>query len=298
MNNTLILSSFISGYFRNAHKYISEIYKTNYPTKIEKHLRKISIKLNIFPKYFLNSWFEKLDQYSTIILFDNGHSENLIKIIKKKNPNIRIIFWYWNPVYLSVPVSKIPKECEIWSYREADCRTYGLRQNTQFFIEQEFKDQSSEIIQDVYFLGCDKNRSNILYNLSKVLQKHNISYKFVLTKFKNSKESFIKYSNKISYEENIKNIFESKVVVDIVDDNQKTGVSLRPFESAICHRKLISNDCYLKNLQFYSPNNIFILGVDEEDKLRDFINTPYDTSIDNKLNYYEIKEWINRFFQV
>ena len=66
-------------------------------------------------------------------------------------------------------------------------------------------------------------------------------------------------------------------------------------ESLFYEKKLITDNIKVKDLSFYHPNNIFILGVDELSNLDTFIKKPYHKVSSNIINYYSFKEWLNRF---
>jgi len=303
MKNMLILSHNIDDYLLGGSKFITELYPNDTDSKLMRVLRKISLATSLGVKSVLNEWYEECEKYDTIILFDTGNADYLIRLIHKKAPKARLILWYWNPIEKTISIDKINRQyCEIWSYHKGDCEKYNLNYNTQFFIPDnktlnaENIEENGPIYQDVYFVGADKNRSQLLHEIEVVLIKNNISYKFVLTKFKkNSKKTNIPYSKPISAEESAVNVECSKAVIDIVEETQAGGFTLRPLEAAQHKKKLITNNKKIMDIKFYNPNNIFVWGVDSVEGLKKFIDSPYDESTDSETKFYSIDSWLKRF---
>ena len=59
------------------------------------------------------------------------------------------------------------------------------------------------------------------------------------------------YSDYISYEENIKNILYSKVILEVIQENQ-SGNTLRYQEAILYNRKLLTNNENIINMPFYN----------------------------------------------
>lgn len=67
----------------------------------------------------------------------------------------------------------------------------------------------------------------------------------------------------------------------------------RPFLALSNNIKLVTNNKKIKDMDFYSPDNIFILEDDNISDLCDFLKNPID--IKNDLKYYSLSEWKERF---
>lgn len=315
MAKTLVLATNIDQYLVNGSYCITELYAHNTKNRILRSIRKVSLKTGIGVKLFLGNWYSKCKCYDSIILFDTGNANYLIKLLHRKVPECRLILWYWNPVERTISINSIDSRyCEVWSYHTDDCRKYGLHFNTQFFISDDNikrinagreinknilsnQNPQKSIKQDVYFVGADKNRTPILYEIERVLKKNKITYKFILTMTNGSRETSIPYSKSISAEESRENVNSSKAIIDIVDVSQASGLTLRPLEAAMSKKKLITNNKNIAKMKFYNPNNIFIWGMDKEENLKVFINSPYDTSTDTQIDFYSYDSWLMRFWE-
>ena len=76
---------------------------------------------------FFGNWKKKLTKYDKVILFDNGFQNIIAKYIKSKNPNIKIILWFWNPVISSSQLFLNNKYIdELWTYSKQDAKKYNM----------------------------------------------------------------------------------------------------------------------------------------------------------------------------
>ena len=89
-------------------------------------------------------------------------------------------------------------------------------------------------------------------------------------------------------------IAESKCILDYNQEGQ-VGLSLRPMEALFLERKLITNNTDIKNYDFYNHDNIFILGEDNINEIKEFINKPYKKIDQDIIDYYDFDQWLNRF---
>ncbi|NLT08223.1 MAG: hypothetical protein GXY08_01805, partial [Ruminococcus sp.] len=73
------------------------------------------------------------------------------------------------------------------------------------------------------------------------------------------------------------------------------GLTLRNMEAIFNGKKQITDNTAIRKYNFYSRDNVFILGEDDFSKIEEFVRTPslgYDRKI---VNYYTFDEWIKRF---
>lgn len=274
---------------------VSAYKKTNLLLRI---IRKIHFNLKIKNK---DIWFKKnnnLENYEIILIFDPAINKNYLEYISNLYSQKKIILWYWNPVRYSINPKEINNKIEKWSYSIEDCGNYCLNYNTTFYFKDlvdRFVSNKAELEYDIYFVGRDKGRLDILLNYKKQFEALGLSASFHITpdecylKWKNSK-----YKHNISYDEIIEQINKSKSILDIVYD-QSDGLTLRVMESIFFEKKLITNKKNIKEYDFYNKNNIFILEEDNIEDLNNFINGSYATLPDNIIAKYEFKNWIQRF---
>ena len=100
----------------------------------------------------------------------------------------------------------------------------------------------------------------------------------------------------ISYEDNIRNVISSKCVLEICQEGQH-GLTLRALEAMLCHRKLITNNKSIVKEDFYNPQNIFIIGVDNNQNVKDFIDSDFVVGDESILKKYDFNNWLNSFIE-
>lgn len=142
---------------------------------------------------------------------------------------------------------------KIYSFDNSDCKTFGF----SYFVQPISKLRHIENKQpkyDLYFLGRTKRREN---ELLKMVDKYNkilnLNIKIVSDN-QAEKEKLLSsgvYSDYISYEENIKNILYSKVILEVIQENQ-SGNTLRYQEAILYNRKLLTNNKNIINMPFYN----------------------------------------------
>jgi hypothetical protein len=262
-------------------------------------LRTLILKLKLpIKKLLFRHWIDEANKVEAIILFDISNALAILLYLRKKFPNKRIILWYWNSVARTICPDKIKKNgFEIWSFDNVDCKTYGFSRNTQFYFEGNLNRafELSDFHEEVLFVGANKDRAEYLDQIAELFLKYGITFNFRVVGVSEYTPKNFTYSEGITYPKLLGMIKNTKVVLDIVSMGQ-LGLTLRPIEALFFKKKLITNSISIKNEPIYNPNNVFILGYDDETKLRGFIDLPYDDSKNKELeDYYSEKGWLKRF---
>lgn len=257
-----------------------------YKCKDKNILFRIFRKLDLdIVRIFFGSWKKQIKDYEYFILFDNYYNGIVSKYIKRKNPNSKIILWFWNPISEYSKSYLLHKNIdEVWTYDKNDAKKYNIKYNSQFY-NKEIACPKLEIKQDVIFLGMNKGRKDIIGSYNNQFINNQLKTKICI--IETSKEA-------ISYNEYLKLVGESNAILDIVMDNVP-GLTLRCMESLFFNKKLITNNLDIENYDFYNPNNIFILGKDNMDNIKQFINSPYEPIDEDIVKYYDFEEWLKRF---
>lgn len=273
---------------------VAQVYK-KLPS-VMRILRRIQIELNIpwiFP--WIASWKKKINDYETVIIHASKITPPVVKFIRRKNPDVRIIVWYWNPVGKCVGIDQFTDvDCEIWSFDQEDCARYGLKHNTQYYFNN-ISLKATQAKFDVLFVGGDKGRIKRLVDIKQKFDNLGISNYFHITptgrKYKVYKEI---YKKRIPYTKVLDYISECKAILDYVSEKQ-SGLTLRPLEALFFRKKLITNDKTIVNKDFYKKENIFVLGKDDIENLPQFLSTPYKFIEEEIVNKYDFDSWLERF---
>lgn len=238
-----------------------------------------------FLKIFFDKWKNNISQFDRVILFDNGYHPNIAKYIRKKNKNAKIILWYWNPLVINgQKVFKDKNVDEVWTYNRFDAQKLGIKYNSQFYHKIDMVN-NREIESDVIFLGRDKNRDNGIIDIKTTLEKYKIKCNFRVIRNENEY---------VTYNEYLNEILSCRCILDF-NVTSLNGLTLRPLEALFLKKKLITNNKDIINYDFYRPNNIFVLDVDDMSKIKEFIESPYEDIDEDIVNYYDFYEWLQRF---
>ena len=287
---------------------VAAIYKSR--NKLTKPLFKLQYHMELLYHYryiWYGNWKKYLEQYHTVILFDVFEDTDIIDYIQSNYPKIRIIVYYYNPIYNQYFLKKIGfTGVEIWSFDLCDCKKYRLKYNPQFY----FRDINSlsscsdcksknvkDYLYDIIFVGKDKGRSPLLMKLNKTFTNRGVQSFIRICPDKESSYSkeyeqfFIKH---IPYETYLEYLRQSKCVLDIVQKAQQ-GLTLRIMEAIFFNKKIVTNNTAICGMKLYDKRNVYVIGVDNRD-LIEFIKAPrYDWG-EGIRNQYVFSEWLHRFF--
>jgi hypothetical protein len=264
--------------------------------KFLKAVRRIYVKMKFLPvEPWLESWKNDLNQFELVILHASKLTPPVARYIAKKNARIRLIVWYWNPVSKCVSVDEFSSESsEIWTFDEDDAKTYSLHKNTQYYFKDIEIDRDS-IKYDAFFVGSDKGRLSELKAIESVLNDEGLNTYFHIVGSRAKRKKSVYSGERLEYGMVLKYISETRAVVDVVSEKQ-SGMTLRPLEALFFRKKLITTDKSVANRDFYSPNNIFIIGVDSISNITEFLNLPV-CEIDSLFDWYDFDSWLLRFIE-
>lgn len=257
---------------------IEELYFLNTDKLLFKLLKKIKI-------FILGKWKKEINKYDKFIIFESLYNEKVTKKIKRTKKENKVILYFWNYIDDNNKYILNDKNIdEFWTFDKNDAQKYNMKYNPQFYIKN-IKIQGEQNKYDVLFLGRPKTRKKDIVDLEKKLKEEGIQTNFKI--IENEKDY-------VSYDEYLKMIAESKCILDYNQEGQ-VGLSLRPMEALFLERKLITNNTDIKNYDFYNHDNIFILGEDNINEIKEFINKPYKKIDQDIIDYYDFDQWLNRF---
>jgi hypothetical protein len=156
------------------------------------------------------------------------------------------------------------KGIEIWSFDEADCKTYALKQYSQFVRKFPLNAIPNPAI-DLLFVGRNKGRKAMVDKLGVSLSAAGFR---VYTRITGS--DGIKL---ISYQEYLALVANSKCLLDVTQDGQN-GLSLRPIEAALYGKKIITTNAAVRKTALYNANNVLVLtDATTTDEIAKFLKT-------------------------
>lgn len=220
------------------------------------------------------NWEKECTAFDVVVLFDTrpNYAYYAEKIEKACKNTTRLVLYFWNPISYSSDFKKLSPRWELCTFSKDDASTYKMRYVETFYNPQWPEYQSIEITNDVFFIGTEKGRGQILSNVKAELLLRDLLPDFRIA---NNRKAFYskKYSRYLPYQDVIKLIHRSRAILEILQSGQ-TGLSLRCMESLYFNKKLITNNESIRQSILYSPDRVFIIGLDSWDNLKEFLNNP------------------------
>ncbi len=257
--------------------------------KLLRAIRRIWLYYNLpFSIIWFGDWIRRINNYNHFIIHASEMTGTVASWIHHFNPTARIIYWYWNPVNkYSNPYRVKDKNVEFWTFDAGDAEKYHMQKNIQYYCPPiPYKSGESNIRYDVYFIGHDKGRKQEINNFKKILDQYSISHKIRILK----DNDFFPYSKVF------REIQQCKAILEINQSGQK-GLTLRALESLFLSKKLITTNSEIKKVKFYNSRNIFVIGKDNIQEIKKFVDSPYDHETDQYKKEYNVQTWFYNFFK-
>lgn len=247
---------------------------------------------------------DKCKEYDEILIIGGvKFSENFSRKLKEKNPNINCIKYLWDKSNDKAAKRLRKSYDKIYSFEKKDVEKYGFIFRTSFYID-EYKNEEKDI--DCYYLGGlrEERRYKYIERLNNYCIKNSLKgvFKLFLKKGRNRD----KYTNedilthkKITYKENIEFVKRAKTVIELNFFNQE-GLTLRTFECIGSKTKLITENKDIKNYDFYSNKNIYILEKEEDiDNIPiEFFKEPYMELKDEIKDKYSLDGFLREVLEI
>ncbi|MCL7988600.1 hypothetical protein M8998_11695 [Sphingobacterium sp. lm-10] len=238
---------------------------------------------------------KKVD-YALLIRPDT-YSSSFIDVLHTKAE--KVIAYQWDGLdRYPATYPLIAKFDSFFTFNPADVSLDGVLPVTNFgpasYSRKELEDKNRLI--DIYFSGSyEPKRINTLERMIEQCTILGLNTKFIInsSKARIVKTCALSVTNKqISFEENIRNSYNAKIIVDLVFEGH-TGLSFRIFEALAFDKKIITTNKQISKYEFYDTSNIFIWTEDTTaDDLRQFIEKPYRIVNDFIKNKYSFENWI------
>lgn len=237
---------------------------------------------------------KNIEKDEIIFNFSEG-GKTLGKYLNYKYPNNRKIYWAWDlACFKEINILKKYYE-EIYTFDEIKARQYDLNFLPQFYWKNNLSKKSEE--NDLYFIGYDKGRLKIIKKLIKELDG-NIRYKFYILgdKYKkySGEDKKILEKGQLNYKEVVENIKKSRCILDLNQEEQ-SGLTLRIMEGIFYGKKIITNNSFVKNYDFYNHNNILILNFEKDrnikNKIKEFLMKEYIPIFKEIIKKYSVEYW-------
>lgn len=247
--------------------------------------------------YFVLSLHKKklLEREGGVTIFACYPNRILIKIYKMLHPSRKVILRLHNRVEdhgrLKKKISKMLARGEIdaaESYYKKDAELLNIAYRPNGVNIKELSKKELKFRTSLYFfLGAkSKTREKDLLLVEKKIQEIYPNSR-IWTDIYTPKGS----SDWIPYEDYLEKEIQSEVIVDLVRVSEEEGFSYRIPEALALNRKIITNRKILLNEPFYSPDRIFIIGVDPLARLKSFLELDNEMLEPSILSYFDSTLW-------
>lgn len=260
-------------YFSNRLAYLS--YKIHSSGKIN-HFLKLPFKEIWFKYFFQNKNCFKQKANSVFIFFDSNphlYNENFLCYIKKKTNNARIVVLFVNSMCNRNmrDIGYFKKYADLLLTTDTkDALEYGMEYIPHVYSTFKFRGIRENTENDVLFVGSDKGRADIIYEIYDRLSSEGLKCDFTLIKNKLDARYNGKILNKvIPYKEVLAKVNNSRCILEVFAGEQN-GYSLRTMEALMNNKKLITSNQKIIDENFYDPRYISIFS-DAKDIDIDFI---------------------------
>ncbi len=95
----------------------------------------------------------------------------------------------------------------------------------------------------------------------------------------------------MSYDEYLEKSAKSEIFIDLVRVSQEEGFSFRIPEALFLNRKIITNRLIARDEPFYSPERVFLIGVDPVSRLKEFLEADLEPLPESILRFYNSRLW-------
>lgn len=258
-----------------------------------------------FPESYLRE-LAAIEPHAPLLIFGIENIKDL-RILRKHLRTRRIAVFTWNPVIDYQQNHKVRQlhirqlkglGFQVFTFDPGDAQRYGLTLTQQVYRYVEAFRQELPAEWDIYFLGQDKHRFDMLHALGEQWQAAGLRTR--LRMVPEPGQSYPKATaveilpQGIDYPSNIDAINRARCLLEITQANQ-TGLTVRCLEALFFHKKLITNNPGVRQLPFYSADRFFVLGQDEASRLPAFLQTPMPLLPEGALDAYDFAHWVQQF---
>jgi len=260
------------------------------------------------PDYALSAPPGFLEQYDKVILINGMAEQWLFHPRWRQSPRPDTFFFLWDPArcprYAPGParLEQLKALHKAYAFQREDCADFALRFNSTFYAPPPpgVLPGQPEQRWDVLFLGVPKDRLPQLRDLHAQFSAMGLRvyFRIGLTYYDQLEpeqaQGWTVTREWMAYSDYLRLALQSRCLLDLYQSIQ-TGFSLRVMEHLFFGLKLLTNNRVIRQAEFYHPNNIFVLGEDDLNGLKDWLDLPFIPIAEEIREYYTVEKWAERF---
>ena len=229
----------------------------------------------------------------------------VINQLKARYNFLHFVSYQWDSVLNNkMALTHKQQGFDIFSFDRKDCSKYSFTYLPLFYIYEQTKVISNNVIYDLSFVGVYSDaRLDIFSKLLTQLKMKNIKYKVMFKispmlflykycsnpTFRNIDFSYFTFFS-IKYNDVLVLMNQSKAILDICHASQ-SGLTMRSIESIGLNKKLITNNAIITQEPFFTESMVYVFQDNTINDLS-FINTK-SCSYYNK-NDYSLTNWLDK----
>lgn len=248
-------------------------------------------------------WYRPIKgEYDVFFFFSDLITPEYVEWLHEQYPRAKYIMFYMNNCNAATNPDKFRFDyLKLWSGDVNDCQKYHLNIAPKILAYSRSWVVNKETPEyDIFFVGKDKGgkRLSQLLDLEAKFQALGLTTYFHMV----AEHRYDRYKNRyykdfMPYEKVLEYLGKSKAILYLGYGSQEC-VTLRVQESLIHKIKLVTDCAWLRQYDFYNPNNIFIIGEDKLEKLPGFLNSPYVEVKTDLLNHIFIDELLETIIKL
>lgn len=225
---------------------------------------------------FKRIWYKECFDEDTVNIYDEiyfiffesfamSYSRTYLRYLKKKFINSKIIFWFTNPVgykYNKERFGSVKKLYDsVVTFNEKDAVDNKFLYCSDWIYRLPSVQPLPNTKTDVFFVGSDKGRLEILIDIYKKLTESDLKCEFYITDVPEEKQRYkneIKYNHRLSYEEVLQHAMSSKCILEVLQDEQNY-CSIRTIEAIQLKKKLLTTNKHIYKQRYYRPEIIQVI---------------------------------------
>jgi hypothetical protein len=214
-----------------------------------------------------------------------------------KNATQKLDAYYWDSTRRFPRMAKIiPFFDTIYSYDKEDVARYDLKFLTNYIFHSEVKSPKTKY--QFFNISTVDYRLPLLEKTTEYISSKGWTHRIFVY---NRSPIETKHVKLLTTQKNVKESLQLMAACDIVVEIQReeqTGLSFRAFEAMGLEKKLITTNKDIVNYDFYHPQNILVLDLEDIQIPDDFVTSPY-LSVDEKiLSKYRLENWVKPVFKI
>lgn len=267
--------------------------------KISNFISKAFFGKNLKHEYVNNTILEhvnKLDLQDVIfIIRPDLLKVKTLELLKVKAKSL-MAFYYDSTRRFPKKIEILPLFDKVFSYDKIDVDTYNLQFLTNYIFEESYYNSNYK---NLFFnISTYDYRFESMEKLARYIDGKGWSKKIMVLGAHDLVSEHVNIIHgQIPVDEVSEYIKASKIIVEIQREEQ-IGLSFRAFEALGHKKKFITTNKDVVNYDFYNPQNILVVDINNIKIPEEFVESPYVEVAEDVLNKYRLNTWVNEVFEL